>query len=578
VSIAAPLILRAALLPLFPAPEPRIHDEFSFLLAADTFAHGRLVNPPHPFWPHFESMHILTRPVYVSAFPIAQALLLAGGKVFGSPWLGVWLSTGLMCGAICWMLQGWVTARWALLGAALVVMRLGVSSYWMNSYWGGNAGAIGGALALGALVRLNRKARWQTAAAFAAGIAILAHSRPVEGAVFALVSLIVLWRVPLRLAVVLPVTLIGVAVGAGTAYYYARVTGKAWMMPYVLYRENTVAPHFVFEKPRSEPIYNNRELRNFYVYSELENYRDARNAPVSDLVEKSAAYWRFYVGPLLTIPLLVIPWAFRRDRAMRQALWILAGFSLAIIPQVWHNVHYASPVTGLITLIVVLGMRHLRLWRVRGFRAGLTVVRLTPVACALVLVLRIFLPGADAASPSWHWPDPYARRRASVAAQLGRMADKHLVFVRYAMNHDTGDEWVYNSADIDGSRVIWARELDRTSNEKLMRYFGDRRVWLIEPDHPAPRLIPYAEAPYRPMPFVAIGAPGIDVLRSAEELKRKLNSQHGGERYSCDGWNYFFAEITGVAGPAVTAECYGAAERSTPVSLDQWFAWARAQR
>src|ERR1700757_4995165 len=176
------LLLRLAILPMCPIPNPSVPDDFSYLLAADTFSHGRLTNPTPAMWSHFESIHITMRPTYMSIYFPAQGLVLAAGKVLlGHPWYGLLITNALMCAAICWMLQGWIPPAWALLGGVLAVIHLGLFSYWMNTYHAGAIAALGGALVLGSMPRLKKSASVRHGLVMVTGFIILALSRPFEG-------------------------------------------------------------------------------------------------------------------------------------------------------------------------------------------------------------------------------------------------------------------------------------------------------------------------------------------------------------------------------------------------------------
>lgn len=129
------LSLRLLLLLVIARPQPFLDDEFSYLLAADTFSHGRLTNPTHPMWIHFETFHELMHPTYASRYPPGMGLMLALGQVvFHDPWAAVLVGMAVLCGLITWALWGWLPPRWAIAGGLIAALQL-TGSYWSESYW-----------------------------------------------------------------------------------------------------------------------------------------------------------------------------------------------------------------------------------------------------------------------------------------------------------------------------------------------------------------------------------------------------------------------------------------------------------
>jgi hypothetical protein len=484
-------------------PEPSVHDEFSYLLAADTFSRGRLSNPVHPLWMHFESFHILQQPIYASKYPPAQGLMLALGQLIGGrPIVGVWISTALACVAVYWMLLAWLPAGWALLGGGLTAVHPSILLWWGQTYWGGTVAMLGGALVFGALRRIIRQPKVRDSLLLGIGLAVLANSRLYEGLVASLPVAVVLlvWMLGKkgptpRVAfgeVILPILTVLAVTGGAMGFYNWRLTGDALRMPYQVYEEAYAsAPLFLWQQPSAMPNYRHPVMREFYLFNDyLFKEQHTLQGLARMTWHKVKTLWINYQGGRylrlgLTIPLLMLPWLVR-NHWTRFALLTCCLFTVGLLVEPWVQTHYAAPLTAVVVMLVLQATRHLRLWHWRGRPVGRFLVW-TLVVITVVSFSQAFAQHMQRKATAWE------HERARILRTLKADGRQHLVIVRYGPKHLQNYEWVYNDADIDGARVVWAREMEGSQTHRLLQYFQDRQVWLVEinDDDRPPKLLPY---------------------------------------------------------------------------------------
>ncbi len=510
----ATFLLRLAILPFCPVPLPFLPDDYSLMLACDTFAHGRLTNPTPAMWIHFETIHVDMHPSYMSMYFPAQGLVMAAGKVlFGNPWIFILVSSALMCAALCWMLQAWLPPGWALLGGVVAMVRLGLFSYWINTYTGGGLiTAIGGALVLGALPRLMKKARMRYGMLMAVGIILLAVTRPYEGLLLCVPVAFVLGRwalygknhpapaVLIRRAA-LPLLLI-VAAGAWMGYYDHRVFGSPTTLPYTINRATyAMAPYYIWQSPRPEPAYRHAEMRRFYYDSEMKGYWKVNTWSrfVPGTLIKVVTFLMFFAGIALLPPLIMMRRVFL-DRRIRFLVIGVLILSAGMAIEIFLLPHYVAPFTGAFYAIGLQATRHLRVWRPGDKAVGLALVRFMVVVflvlgAARVLAKPLGIKTAEWPSSGWEnfWsgPDVYGIERAQIADELEQIPGQQLVIVRASDKRDPLDQWVYNGADLDASKVVWAWDMGAADNRELLQYYRDRRVWLVQMGTDPATISPY---------------------------------------------------------------------------------------
>jgi hypothetical protein len=490
----ATILFRLALLPVLPVPMPAVHDEFSYLLAADTFAHSRLSNPPHPMWIFFDTFHVLQHPTYASKYPPAPGALMAVGELLGHPWLGVLLSMAMMTVTMTWMLQGWFSPPWALLGGLLVLLHLNLFQYWADSYYNGSVAAAGAALTLGAYPRILKSQKIHDAILMGIGVVILACSRPFEGLVFCLPVAIALLlklrsicRNNLRVAALRVVLPLGLVLAAGTtflAYYNAMVTLNPFAFPYVVYhRQYFNYPIFAWQHASPPQHYANPQFEFFFNDWQRKAYPLTWEGWRHRAAETAWIWWAVFLGPLWTIPFLTLPRVLREER-MRLPVFQFVLCAIGLLSVVWFQPHYAAPLTATLMVLLIPAMCDLRQVKMQTRPTGIFLTRLVVIATIASILLQA---GHAALNPVVGW----STERLKVIKTLQSLDGKHLVIVQYAPGHNVHHEWVYNDADIDRSRIVWARQVPGFNPKPLLDYFKDRKVWLLEPDASPPVLRPY---------------------------------------------------------------------------------------
>jgi hypothetical protein len=267
------------------------------------------------------------------------------------------------------------------------------------------------------------------------------------------------------------------------------------MLNYATYR---VAPPFPWQKPYPIPQYHNQQMRDFYLGWDMDMYRQARGHPILSFVARITWLLLFFLGPsilgLSAFFCVTGTWPVLR-RCGRKTYYLILIVAIALIGNFlpyYFDPHYAAPTACALIALALQCMRHFRILRRRENHRRLAAVRATLVSCVLAAPLTALVLAAGV-PPSLLLDGPYRANadRARIVQSLQSRPGRFLIIVRYRPDHQSQDEWVYNDADIDAAKVVWAREMAPEQDKKLIDYFNGRTVLLLEADANPPMCGPY---------------------------------------------------------------------------------------
>jgi hypothetical protein len=238
-----------------------------------------------------------------------------------------------------------------------------------------------------------------------------------------------------------------------------------------------MVPLFLFLPLRPQPNYSHPRLASYY----------GRNGPEVSAYNPTQPLWKSFAKRLVqsvgTLPFwlavllaMLVPLA-RREPVFRKMAIVAGVFFLAMAFETYHMAHYYAPIWAAFALMIAIWAERAWDFRVRGGPAGKVLVFLALASPGIDSVVRpevknlVFHPSR---------PEDWPNRREALIEHLTALNRRHLVIVRYpSPDWNTGEEWVYNGADIDRQHVIFAHDLGPEENRALLCYYSDRTVWLM---------------------------------------------------------------------------------------------------
>ncbi len=493
--IAATVMLRIHDLRTYSIPAPVVVDEHTNLLGAETFALGRLTNPPVLLHDQLFEMYVVNFPTRMMKYQPAMALFMAAGIVwFDHPYWGVLACMALAIGASYWAMVGWCSRPVALAGALVLMLLFRAPHYWIQSYWGGGHVFLASMLMLGAYPRIFIHHHYRAIIPASFGLVLAMLSRPLEGGVLALalaISGAITWwryfsaaeRRQFLHAIWRPMTIIIGSYIAWQMYYNYRVTGDALTLPYMAYESfYAKQPLFTFQQPRYENNFAHpviTKLQNF----DMRYYWDKKQRPVGllilnfliltglDRLPRLSTQLAFFAAHL---PLITLWLESKKHKPTTHSIlpfyicWIL--LCLCFIYSAPSMPHYLAPYFAVIVVMLAASSR------------GVMFNRLVLTACVGMYATML----ATIGTYTYTFPNAMrTMRKWDINQRLMIQPGKDIVF---SMNRSLAP--IYNEPDIDNSEVIWAWPLSPEKNQELIDHYPDRNVWYI-PSGRAIELRPY---------------------------------------------------------------------------------------